>query len=506
MNLLSSLLTASHSSEALIPAFLPPPNHLALIATLAIHPTLTIRAKSQKQIEVSNLALRYLRLILKVVGPVNSNLDEAFVFSGIGTSSRRGGSGRRRVIVEEASPTGGNPDDIENELAQNGALWTQVEDIWQVIGWAFNCSVLHYNRWASWRVWIEFMLDLFEEDWDARGLRLDQDAQADDDEEEDEPREKSMIVRSLMNAEGVTTGRERKIIRAIFADGGSRSVAEFPEIWRNETKERKKDGEAKKTTTKIDIEADNYGDYLDEDEDSDLEESDPDPSQNPSSKPSLQPPSPLPTAPTSDLATPLGGTAALTLRLRFLSLLSSVSFTLGAATFAPLNSLYDNYLEHIRPLPIPMFFSIISPFALRAFSPPAGSSLTQYILRSLITTAAPLPPGDDLTQPTLEKSYLPFAANTSSIVDNVKVSLCVETLLTLLDRHVGLVWTPALQDVVEAGIVARDTKATKVGKKRRKLAVGGGAGVSGVGDDEDEKKWLQASANRIRSVVLAAHV
>lgn len=488
MNLLLSLLTAANTSDDVpLPAFLPPPNHLALVATLAIHPTLTTRARSQKQIEESNLALRYLRLILKLVGPVNSNLDEAFVFSGVGKSSRRGGGGRRRAIAEDTSPTGSGPDEIENDLAQTGAIWAQAEDIWQVVGWAFNCSVLHQKRWARWRLWIEYMLDLFEEDWKVRELELDQDMESDE-EAADDLREKSMIVRSL-SAEGITTGRERKIVRAIFADGSAKSAAEFPEIWKNETKERKKEVESRKMPTKIDIEADNYGDYLDEEKDSDLEESDPNPPSEPLSKPTHISSS-LPTPPT-DLSAPLGGTPALNLRLRFLSLLSAVSAALPT-TFATLDSLYDNYLEHIRPLPTPTFFMLISPSNLRFFSVPAASSLTQYILRSLITTSAPSPAGDDLTQQVLEKNYLPFPANTNSIADNAKVSLCVETLLRLLDRHAGLAWTPALQDAVELGIAARDGKATKATTKKR-----GGA---------DERMWLRASAERMRSVVLAAHI
>ena len=420
-----------------------------------------------------------------MVGPVNSSLDEAFVFSGVETSSRRGGGGaRRRTIAEDASPTASEPDEIENDLAQTGAVWAQAEDIWQVVGWGFNCSVLHQRRWARWRVWIEYMLDCFEEDWK---IREDGDMGSDD-EEADGQREKSMIVRSL-SADDVTTGLERKIVRAIFADGGSRPAAEFPEIWKNETKERRPEVETKKIPTKIDIEADNYGDYLDEDEDSDVEASDPNP---PEARSASQP------KPLTDLSAPLGGAIALNLRLRFLSLLSTVSASLPAR-FTPLDRLYDNYLEYIRPLPLPTFFILISPSNLGlCFSAPAASSLVQYILRSLITSSAPTPAGDDLTQQILEENYLPFPANTSSIADNAKVSLCVETLLRLSDRHVGLAWTPALQDAVELGITAREGKATKAitGKKRgRDMSRGG-----------DERIWLRASAERIRSVVLAARI
>lgn len=423
-----------------------------------------------------------------MVGSVNSSLDEAFVFSGVGASSRRGGSGggRRRAIVEDTSPTRSGSDEIENDLAQTGAIWAQAEDIWQVVGWAFNCSVLHQKRWARWCVWIEYMLDVFEEDWKVREF---QDMESDD-EEADDQREKSMIVKSL-SAEGVTAGRERKVVRAIFADGSARSAAEFPEIWKNETKERKNEVESKKMVKKIDIEADNYGDYLEDDEDSDSEASDPNPSE-------AQPPS-LPN-PLTDLSTPLGGTPALHLRLRFLSLLSIVSNSLPAS-FTTLGSLYDNYLEHIRPLPTPTFFMLISPSNLSLFSAPAASSLVQYILRSLITSSAPTPAGDDLTQQVLQENYLPFPANTSSIADNAKVSLCVETLLRLLDRHAGLAWTPALQEATESGIAAREGKATKASTNKKR-----GRDVRSVSGGGDERIWLRASAERIRSVVLGARI
>lgn len=435
-----------------------------------------------------------------MVGPVHSRLDEAFVFSGVGISSRRGsGGGRRRATAGDTSPTSNDSDGILNDLASTGAIWAQVEDIWQVVGWAFNCSVLHEKRWASWRGWIEYMLDVFEEDWKVREL---QDIESGD-EEADEQREQSMIMRSLC-AEGVTAGRERKIVRAIFADGSSRSAAEFPEIWKNETRERRKGIEPKKIPSKIDIEADNYGDYLDEDEDFDSESSDPN---NPPEtlSPSLPPP-------LTDLSTPLGGTQALNLRLRFLSLLSTISATLPGS-FTTLGSLYDTYLEHIRPLPTPTFFLLTSPSNLGlVFPPPSACSIIQYILHSLITSAAPTPTANDndLTQRVLEQYYLPFPANTSSIADNAKVSLCVETLLRLVDRCVGLKWTPALQDAVEVGVAAREGKATKASASRKRGRGRGRGGDLNGGDvgggGGDERFWLRASAERIRSVVLAARI
>lgn len=486
LKLLLSLVTAGNTSVSPLPAFLPPPEHLAFAATLAIHPTLTTRAKSQDRVDDANLAFKYLREVLRIAGPINANLQEAFIFTGIGASSRRGGGGRRRTTGTGFDPIGDDLDSIENDLAESESIWARAEDIWQVTGWAFNCSVLHKKRWTRWRLWLEYMIDVLQNDWDLRSVGLENHRARD--ENENDPREKSMVVRCL-SAGAAMTGKERRVVRAVFADGGAKAVGEFLEIWKNETKERKKDADLEKVEKKIDIEADNYGDYMNEDRDSDLEGSESELVENvapPQSNDSNSNSSLL------NLATPLGGMDAINLRLRILSLLSTVCAILPH-TFTSLTTLYDIYLEYIRPLPLPTFFLLISPSSLRHFSPAAASSLTQYLLRSLIAASAPLPAKDDLAQEVLEGSYLPFAANTSSIADNAKVSLCVETLLRLLDTYVGLTWTPSLHDAVEAGILARDNRAKRDGRRKP-----GGA------DWEKERMWLVSSANRIRSVIRMA--
>ncbi|MCJ1462753.1 hypothetical protein MMC07_001356 [Pseudocyphellaria aurata] len=485
LKLLISLVASGNTSIPPQSAFVPPPHHLAFVATLAIHPTLTTRARSDARAEEANLALRYLRLVLKTVGPINANLAESFLFTGLGSSSRRRNSGRRKPVGDGSGPSGDDLDRIDNDLAESEALWARAEDIWQVVGWAFNCSVLHKKRWTRWSLWLDYMLDVLQKDWDTRGVEFGQSEEPADDE--DDPRKKSIIVRSL-NPESRIGGKERKLVRAVFADGGPKAAGEFTELWRNETKERKKDVDRKKIETRINIEMDEYGDYMEEEKDSDLEDVDPESPEdihrsrhNESNSAAMLP----------DLANPLGGMDAINLRLRILSLLSTVSAILPHS-FTPLASLYDLYLEHIRPLPLPTFFLLMSPASLRHFHPGAASSLAQYILHSIIASSAPLPAKDDLTQNVLEDCYLPFAANTSSIADNAKVSLCVETLLRILNLHLGLAWTPRLQDAMEEGIHARDSKAKKSG---RKLARAGG---------DTEREWLVGSANRIRSVVMTA--
>ncbi len=479
LNLLASLISSGNTTTPPLPAAVPPPHHLAFAATLAIHPTLTTRASSQDRADAASLALWYLRLVLQVVGPINSNFYDAFVFTGIGI---RCGTGRRHVTRDGASSSGDDLENISNDLAETGAIWTRAEDFWQVAGWAFNCSVLHRKRWASWKLWLDFLIDVLEKDWEARGVGFGEDGALN--EGEHDPRENSIIVRSLTSGDG-TTGKERRVVRAVFADGGSRAAGEFTEIWKNETKERKRDTEHKRITRKIDFAADDYGDYMDEDRESDLEDSDSDPKDNYPRAPESTSNANLP-----DLSEPLGGIEAINLRLRLLSLLSTVSIVL-AHKFIILDNLLDLYREHIRPLPPPTFFTLMSPIQLRHFPAETASLFIKYILGSLIAASAPLPTEDTLSQETVESCYLPFAANTSSIADNAKVSLCVEALLRIIDWHGQLSWTPTLQEAAEAGIDAREKKARNAGRKKAR----------GI---EHDRSWLTNSANRIRSVVQMA--
>ena len=471
LNLLTTLLTSGFTSSSPLPAFVPPPHYIALIATLAVHPTLTTRAKTLDRLQSANLALRYLRLLLKHAGPVNGNLNQAFSFTSLNSSSRRGGSGRRRTTVEGTDLPANVSEGIDTELANSASLWARAEDFWQVVGWCFNCSILHKRRWERWSAWLKYMVEVLEADWDTR-----------EHGQGDESREKSLMMRYI-NTAMMVAGKHRKILRAIFADGRTKSVAEFGEIWHNETKELKKDTDIKKADKKIDIEADDYGDYMEDEDDEDLEDS-PEEESSLLEEDANQSQDSIP-----NVADDLGGMDAINLRLRLLSLLSQVSAVLPN-DFTDLKTLYDNFFEHFRSLPISSFFLIISPTTLRVFTPAAASSLAQYILRSSIAASAPLPHNDNISQDTLETSYLPYAANTSSLADNTRVSLCVETLLRLLDIHFGLAWTPELQEAAEKGIKARNAKAKKKQTKRGK----GGAG-------DCDGMWLAGSAERIMGVI-----
>ena len=454
-----------------------PPHFLSLIATLTVHPTLTTRAKSVDRVHAANLAGRYLRVILAGVGPIGSNLAEAFKFRSLATTSRRVTRGRRRTGDVE----GPNKDDEEmsNDLANVGSLWTLGEDLWHVIGWAFNCNILHKRRWDVWRAWLGNMVDVLEADWNIRSA------------EGGESLEQSMVLRHV-RGENKTAGNDRRILRAIFADGKARAANEFREVWPNETKELRKEDDPKKPVKKIDIEANDYGDYMDEENEADLEDA----SETSSPRSTPPPKAGRRGVKSSSSQGPdhLGDIDSLHLRLRLLALLSGVSAHVPQC-FISTRDLYDLLLEHIRPLPLPTFFLVISPAGLRHFPVSAASSLTQYILLTILSTSAPQPPSDHLNQEVLEQCYLPWAANSAGVVENAKVSLCVETLLRLLAREGALDGTGGLLEAAERGIEARKNKFDgRKGKVGRDSSGGKGGDIA----------WLESSAERIRTVVRLA--
>ncbi|KAL8909060.1 MAG: hypothetical protein Q9207_000394 [Kuettlingeria erythrocarpa] len=479
LNLLISLITSGTTSTPPRPAFLPPSQHIALAATLAIHPSLTTRAESETRLQASAYALQYLRQVLSLVGPINGNLRDAFAFSTPETSSRRGA--RRRATSDDVATPIDSLDSIDLELANAASVWAKAQDFWHLVGWAFNCSVLHPRRWERWHLWLQYMIDVLEQDWTLRAQMHNQ-----DEDSQEDPREGCIIVQYL-SGNDITARQDRRIIRAIFADGSPKAAAEFPEVWRNETKERKKDIEVKKANSKIDIDAGNWGDYMDgASSSSDLEDTPP-----PESPCKMAAPDAVSTTTIPDVSAPLGGPESIILRLRLLSLLSTVSVFLPHV-YTPLGTLYDIYFEHIRPLPLPQFFLFVSPSSMQYFHSAAASSFLQILLRSLVASSAPLHRTDDVRQETMERCYLPYPANTASIGDNAKVSLCVETLLRLLQSHVGLAWSENLQEKVEQGIQAREQKGKKAGK---------GKGKGKSAGEEEERMWLRGSAGRMRGLV-----
>lgn len=474
LHLLTNLLAANVASIRNDPAFIPPPSHLAFLLTLTIHPSLNTRAKHPSLVAASDLAHQYLRLVLKTVGPQNADLRTAYEFPGIANSNRRGAGTHRRRALD--SPEKESADTITSAYASESSLFAMAGDFWAAVGWAFNCSIAHQRRWERWRLWLEYLLNVLEDDWEA----LDEEDKAD-----------SLIAHYVTTA-GQGGASSRRMVRSIFADGGKRSMAEFKEVWRNETRERRTGGQ-RTEKSRLDIEEGNYGDYLASSEEDEIDKANDDqkPSSHSEDEPVLDSTAPD-SAPDGTLL--LGGFEAVALRMRLLALLANVAITLSRK-FIPLVELYDLYLEHIRPFPLPTFSALISPPALTPFPLAAASSLVQYIARSLLEIGAPLPSLDSLSQPTLESAYLPWAANTTGVADNAKVGVCVETLVRFFDRKFGLTWSQALENVVEDGIRRREEKGRRKGRRK---------GEAGLGSGGIDEALMRAGGERLRMVVKLA--
>ena len=73
----------------------------------------------------------------------------------------------------------------------------------------------------------------------------------------------------------------------------------------------------------------------------------------------------------------------------------------------------------------------------------------------MVSANAPQPENDNLDTEVLLRCYLPWSANTAGIAENAKVSICVETLLRLLNKNNCLQKSKPLQTKAEDGIEAR---------------------------------------------------
>ncbi|KAL3464061.1 hypothetical protein BJX64DRAFT_102353 [Aspergillus heterothallicus] len=503
-----SLLLSSLSSHtnASTPTFIPSPQHLALAATFLVHPSTTARPKTTEEEEAPNVSLRLLRLVNSLVGPINAKFNTAFLFTHFETSRH----GRRRHIDDVTSSERRKPlnldRDIDIDLAQSASVWSRAEDFWHAVGWAFNCSVLHPSRWERWRVWLEFMCEVLEDDWNER-LRRKQNELSPKvslktkKAEEQQGLEGSMIVHYI-NSSSAGFGRNRRILRSIFADGGTQSVNEFREVFQSEVKLSRKKTSKEKDTKKreavVDIEADEYADfYLSSDYDTSSSTGGREPKRprrsraatrksatdTPKPNPDSQPNSILPIA-------ALGDTTSLALRQRILQLLSTVSEALPQYLM-DLQDLYHLFVEFIRPLPLPAYQFLISPFALPHFTPAAQTTLCEFLLYRLRETAAPDSHENYLSQSKLEKCFLPYATATSSLSDNAKMSITLEALLTLLAESHLLVVTEETKRLTQKGIIRRAEKAQFETRKNQLARM----------SEDMEWSWLCESAERLRFLV-----
>ncbi|PFH56018.1 hypothetical protein XA68_17192 [Ophiocordyceps unilateralis] len=494
VNLLNSTLASGlarvKGSVKKVPV--PPPSHLALLATLVVHPAHTTRAENAEQAAVAALALDYLRNLLAVVGPVNAGFRAAFRFGRMASASRRrhadngdmsDGSDRDGEERDDDEDDDDDDDDgLRGSMAHENSVWVRGQDLWSTVGWAFNTATRYPRRWRFWKVWLEFMLDVLDADWEER-TRIDTEAHhlEGGDEEPIASRAQSMIAMYMDQRDGRQSGLKR-ITKALFADGRDLSTSAFPQVFDNEPR-GPRDTSKKRKREQLDLQNDKFGDYLDDDSIS----------SGISEPPTPQKPRSVRKDVPFGLSSP-GLAESVPLRLRFFTRLSAAAWALRRR--AELDRLYEDFAVAVKVLPLSMF-SLFVTQRENPLPPEAHVTITKELFQLLLPAKHKDPskvdPENDalggLTMPMLEHCYISWPANTVGFEDNAKLSLVVENALQLLWTCDLLEYSDSLAEAAVKGIEARKTKSLTRRTGRVRADAGG---------DVLSQDVLSNSAERIR--------
>lgn len=403
---------------------------------------------------------------------MNANLRAAFEFQS--SSLRNSRRGWQHYDGEGGNDL--NEDRIDGKFANEMGLWSSAPDFWATLGWAFHCSVTHSHRWRYWKAWLECILDIMEADWNER-LRLDMQRLETPADEEDAgfPALQDSILMMYVNA----LRRERKnslreILRALFAfaDGTVVDGTVYKEVFGNETLTPSKN--KRKRAQTLDLDHDQFGDYLDDD---DVFSEDEEPSSTPARPRARRGAQKTKSEHLPPRVTGPGLMESVQIRLRLFSLLSAACHYLPDP-FAPLDELYDKFATSVRGLPLDMFRLFIQSHTTPLHND-VYVSLLRYIIDKLLPTS-PDPRSVDpetdarhgVSVPILERCFLPFAANKIFVEDNAKLSLVLEHMFRFLWTICDMKYSPTLRVAIEKGIKARNEK-TKA-KKNSRGNVGGG--------------------------------
>ncbi|KAJ5111716.1 hypothetical protein NUU61_001346 [Penicillium alfredii] len=472
-----NLLLSTVQSGIIIPTspiITPPPSYLALAATILVHPSTTAHALPLSDNEAASAALRLLRLVHAVVGPRAAQFSLAFSFP-ISKPPVK-------IAVNDSSPW---TKPLGVDLCGSASVWSRAEDFWHAVGWAFNCSLLHPERWERWLLWIELMCDALDNDWMQCTLEF---AEAEQSREKlrevpntpgtglhgkkvnkrNETFSNSIIFRYISTT--AARANIRRILRAIFADGSEASVREFREVFHQESRRIGHCSGSRKREYRVNLDQSGFYDSVPERgmrEPSDA--ADPGHLRFPKRAKLRMVGSDSSCEATdermaslnhhSDLAV-LGGHKSISLRLRLLGVLFMVSEQLSQE-FIPLEELDYHFVERVLHLPFLIFQAFINLREYPKFSPMARISLYKVFLYQLRESRAPDPENGEeghLPQADIERCFLPFAAATADVVDNAKMSILLESLMLLLAGQDMLTSTPPLKEAVQAGIIAREKK------------------------------------------------
>lgn len=498
---------AAHTKKKTL---IPPPDYLAFLTTLTVHPSLTSRASTPEKSSQSNAALKLLWTINRTAGPVNSCLSEAYRFRRYDL-----GLSRRKPTNGDNDAEDPNKDRLNSKFSDEENLFSLAEDFWAVVGWALNCSCLpgvYATRWSYWAPWLEYMLEVLETDWDLR--------------EETDVDGQSLLWQYLKFATG-GTARGRRILRAIFADGSPAALKEFQEIFRKELKEpRSEQDKTKKQEEKVAVDVDQeiYGDWMQDEETSSDEDDNakrddmlqPRPAKRLRTRTPHRTKKPLfAETDDSDASTQdekggskgLGPPDSINIRLRLLQLLSNFSSGLNQMTpnqdpiFPDPHELYTLFVEFIRPLPLSAFQKIVFRTntldeGLRGES---RIALCEFLLQRTIasdTKNQGISTFEPMTQERLVTEYLPYTAGKGTIEAQAKVSVLLESLVRLMTTSNNNVLRRSadLIQAVKDGTEKRNAKAEEI-RAAPKSRKGHGS------DDETAYSVLMESGTRLKFVV-----
>ncbi|KAF2215800.1 hypothetical protein CERZMDRAFT_13566, partial [Cercospora zeae-maydis SCOH1-5] len=466
--LLASGLNAGFDTNA--PACVPPPQHLALASTLVVHPSMTTRTDDPDKHGAADHALKYLRQVVAMVGVESAGLREALQF-GQSATMRSGRSKRaktRRSDVAYESDEGEDTNRLRSHFAEKQSLGENAQDFWAVVGWAFNCSVKHKARWQRWQIWLQLMLDIIQRDFEGHGTIAGKPTTL-----------SQTLFAQYMSTVGAGRNNMRRLMRAVLADGSEKSIREFGEIWKNETKPPKKQQESRPAKRpKLDLDNDEYGDYLENDSEDDTAETRSATSRSAAAlrrRRRSRTPAHLETGPESeecengfeddtevDAIEAFGGMEAIHLRQRFLAMFTAFS-RIAPSLLGDTEELFSIFTEFIRPLPLPLFQQFVLP-TTAYMSADLQTSLNEMLSRPLLGTNATQ---GLIDQREFESSFATCTATNASYVDNAKVSLLSESMLRAL-------WTSGhlnndlsrLKSLVEKGIQLRFDRAAADGRKK----------------------------------------
>ena len=564
IELLGSLLSdAGERQQTNKPVRVPPPAQLALLGTLTIHPAYTSRAPEQANLDIAAESREYLRTLLNKVGPINSDFRSAFSFRQGHNSGRWARRSSRDFNSPGESDGGGSigifdeADNIESKWSGNDhSIWRRSSDFWSVLGWAFRCSTTHPHRWVHWKEWLDFMIECLEKDWDERLAQDEANFRAEISNnnnnsgcESEAKCQYPLLQQSLFVQYVDDLRRDRKrvlheVIRALFAFADDENAADntyYKEVFNKETvlhKDKSNKRKHSEMAAAVDLEKDQFGDYLDDFDDPVTDDDDDEKAdtfttprlssaaaartgtgrrankaQTTKSTPFSRRPGKAfdvsPTTSPNPFRITDGLADSILLRLRLFRLVSGCAFYLSSDILGcKTQDLYDLFTSRLKSLPLPCFELFLSPDHNETVLPRfIYVSLFRYLAQSFTPRSAPKPEDVDpeadaehaISQTMLRECFLPFPAKTVGVEDNAKFGLVLESMAWCLFQSGSVDYCCELRSEVERGIEERERKIKKGGNGK-----GGGAAAMMMMMTAAEKmgrQTLERSAASLRAFV-----